>query len=306
MSFDYKKIIKSRDARLRILRMLSFVPDRQMIEIQYRMKTGRKLRLDNPQRFTEKLQWYKLYYKNPLMIQCVDKFDVRKYVKNKGLEDILVPCYGVYDTVGNINWNDLPDKFVMKDTLGGGGASVEIVEDMNKVTVDRLKELASKWTRIDAHIKNGGREWPYYSGKNHRVIFEQYIDSDLDKGGLIDYKFFCFYGKPEYVYVIADRQIGKNGSLGIFDNDFNQLQFWRTDERPLKQHVDRPENYDRMLEIAHILSESFPEVRVDLYDQDGRIMFGELTFFDGSGYMSFEPDNFDYIMGRSFALPHKS
>ena len=125
---DYKKIIKNRSIRLKILQIFSFIPDKTMIKLQYRVKTGNKLNLKKPQRFTEKLQWYKLYYKNPLMIQCVDKYEVRKYVKSKGLEDILIPCYGVYDSADNINWKKLPDKFVMKDTLGGGGVSVILVK----------------------------------------------------------------------------------------------------------------------------------------------------------------------------------
>ena len=105
---NYKKIFRSREMRQNILNLLSFVPDKQMVELQYLIKTGRKLNLTNPRRFTEKLQWYKLYYKNPLMIQCVDKYDVREYVKSKGLGDILIPCYGVYDSPEEIDWDALP------------------------------------------------------------------------------------------------------------------------------------------------------------------------------------------------------
>ena len=126
---DYKKIIKSRKVREQILRLLRFVPDKTMVKIQYRIKTGRKLNLKNPQRYTEKLQWYKLYYKNPLMIKCVDKYDVREYVKSLGLEEILNECYGVFDKVEDIDFDKLPNQFVMKDTLGGGGDRVIICKD---------------------------------------------------------------------------------------------------------------------------------------------------------------------------------
>ena len=135
---DYKKIIKSRSLRLKILRFLSFVPDKTMIKIQYKLKTGHKLNLKNPRRFTEKLQWYKLYYKNPLMIRCVDKGDVRKYVAKCGLKDILIPSYGIYNSFDEINWDKLPSKFVVKDTLGGGGNSIIIVKDKKDINFEKL------------------------------------------------------------------------------------------------------------------------------------------------------------------------
>ncbi len=116
---DYKKIIKSKNVRIRILRLLNFIPDKQMLSLQYRIKTGRKLNLNNPKRYTEKLQLYKLKYRNPLMEKCVDKYEVRKYVKQCGLENILNKCYGVYDNPLEIDFDKLPNKFVLKDTLGG-------------------------------------------------------------------------------------------------------------------------------------------------------------------------------------------
>lgn len=305
MSFDYKKIIKSRDLRLKILRVLSFIPDKPMIKLQYRIKTGHKLNLKNPKRFTEKLQWYKLYYKNPLMIKCVDKYDVREYVKKKGLEDILIPCYGVYDKVEEVDWNSLPNQFVMKDTLGGGGTSVVIVKDKSKTDIQQLKETAKKWTQIDAHRKDAGREWPYYSGRNHRILFEQYIDSDPDKGGLVDYKFFCMNGDTAYIYVIADRKLGAGAGFAIYDKNFNKTNAQRVDERPLKRFIEKPDNFEALKNVAEKLAGKFPEARIDLYDNNGEIHFGEITFFDGSGYMKFDPDKFDFELGDKFKLPRE-
>lgn len=300
---DYKKIIKSRSLRLKILEFLSFIPDKLMLKIQYRMKTGRKLNLKNPQRFTEKLQWYKLYYKDPRMISCVDKYDVRDYVRSKGLEEILIPCYGVYDSADEINWESLPNQFVMKDTLGGGGASVVIVTDKNKDNIEELKAKCREWTSVDAHAKSGGREWPYYSGKNHRIIIEKYIESDKESGGLVDYKFFCFDGKAAYLYVVADRDVGNGAGIGIYDSGFRRTDVQRVDERPLKRFVEKPENYEELKKVAEVLSDQYPEVRIDLYDIDGEIRFGELTFFDGSGYMKFDPDKFDFKLGECFKIP---
>lgn len=299
---DYKKIIKSRSLRLRLLDLMSFIPDKLMLKLQYRIKTGRKLNLKNPVRFTEKLQWYKLYYKNPLMIQCVDKYDVREYVKSKGLEDILLQCYGVYNSPDDIDWNALPNQFVMKDTLGGGGTSVVIVKDKTSEDIEELKKRAAGWVAKDAHQRGGGREWPYYSGKNHRIIIEQYLDSDNKAGGLIDYKYFCFDGKPTWIYVLADRDLGNGVGVGIYDAEFNKQYATRADERPLERVIKKPLTFELMKEISSRLSAEFPEARVDLYEVDGAVKFGEITFYDGSGYMKYDPDSFDVQIGAKFRL----
>lgn len=300
---DYKKIIPSRSMRIKILQALSFIPDKPMLALQYRIKTGKKLNLKNPQRFSEKMQWYKLYYRDPEMIRCVDKYDVRSYVEEKGLGSILIPCYGVYDTADEIDWDALPNQFVMKDTLGGGGVSVVIVKNKAEEDLNKLKEIAREWTEIDAHRPGGGREWPYYSGKKHRVLFEKYIESDERSGGLVDYKFFCFDGKAEYLYVVTDRALGNGACFGVFDAQFKQLPVVRKDERPLERIVEKPGNYETLKQVAEKLADQYPEVRIDLYDQDGTILFGEVTFYDGSGYVPFEPDEFDYELGKPFKLP---
>lgn len=303
---DYKKIISSRSIRQKVLRLFAWVPDKTMLKIQYRIKTGRRLNLKNPKRFTEKLQWYKLYYKNPLMIQCVDKYDVREYVKSKGLEEILIPCYGVYNTPDEIDWNALPNQFVLKDTLGGGGNSVIIVKDKAKADIYQLKEIARKWTLTKAHRKGSGREWPYYSGKNHRIIIEKYLDASEVNGGLIDYKYFCFDGKPTWVYIMADRDIGQGVGIGIYNSNFVKEEAQRADERPLKRIIEKPVTFELMKEISAKLSKGFPEARVDLYEVDGEVRFGEITFYDGSGYMTFNPDSFDEKFGEAFVLPEIS
>jgi hypothetical protein len=273
-----------------------------MISLQYKIKTGRKLDLQHPKRFTEKLQFYKLYYRNPEMIRCVDKADVRAYVEEKGLREILIPCVGVFENEKDIDWERLPNKFVIKDTLGMGGASVVIVKDKKTIDLYSLKKQVHGWLSANAHIKSGGREWPYYSGKNHRVIIEEYIESDPDKGGLIDYKIFCFNGEPKYLYVITDRNVGEKACLGIYDADFNMLEAYRRDEKRPDRKVDKPKEFDEMIEIAKNLSSGFPEARIDLYNVEGRILFGEITYWDGSGYMTFEPDEFDLQMGEAFNL----
>lgn len=299
---DYKKILRSRKLRLKLLELFSFVPDKTMIKIQYRIKTGKKLDLKNPKRYTEKLQWYKLYYRNPLMIQCVDKYEVREYVKRMGLEHILNECYGVFDNPEEVDFDKLPNQFVLKDTLGGGGNSVIICKDKSKADLEAYRKQMREWVRTK-NVKGGGREWPYYSGKAHRIICEKYIACD-QPGGLTDYKFFCFNGKCSYIYVITNRKIGVGAEFGIYNTNYELLPYYRTDELKPVHIANKPENFDEMIRISEKLSASFPHVRVDLFCEEGNVLFGELTFYDGSGYMTFSPDGFDFEMGKFFKL-HK-
>lgn len=294
---DYKKFIKSRKMRIRIMQALSFVPDSIMVKMQYRLKTGHRLNLKNPERFTEKLQWYKLYYRDPLMAQCVDKYEVRSYVEQCGLGSILNQLYGVYDSPEEIDFDKLPESFVLKDTLGGGGNAVILVKDKSRLDEAAVRRQMAEWVNEPVHKKHPGREW-VYDGKKHRIIAEEMIVSDKIPRGVIDYKFFCFQGKAEVLYVVKDH------NMGFYDAQFNPLSVYRTDcvkEYPvLKEKIDKPQNYEEMIAVAHKLSRKFPHVRVDLYNVEGKIIFGELTFYSGSGYMTFEPDGFDFMMGKSF------
>ena len=300
---DYKKIIKSRDTRVKIMRMLSFIPDKTMLEIQYRVKMGRRLNLEDPKRYTEKLQWYKLYYRDPLMAQCVDKYLVREYVEKRGYKNILNEMYGVYDNTSEIDFGKLPSQFVLKDTLGGGGNSVIICKNKEDIDYENVIAKMKEWV-APRHGKHPGREWVYDQGES-KIIAEKLIPSDPETGGLIDYKFFCFDGHAVYVYGIADRKVGQKAGFGIYDRNFIQLPYTRLDEKPLERVIPKPDNYDEMLKCAEELAAPFPHARIDLYDQNNHIIFGEITFFDGSGYMKFGPDEFDYMMGEAFKLPEK-
>lgn len=297
---DYKRIFKSRSVRLTILNLLGFIPDKLMIKIQYRIKTGRKLNLKNPQRYTEKLQWYKLNCRDQLMKECVNKYLVRDYVKRQELDFLLVDCYGLFDSFKQIDFTILPSQFVVKDTLGGGGNSVYIVKDKNKLDYNDLKSKCDSWMKkYGLNRKNPGREWPYENQEN-KIIVEEYIESE--NGELDDFKFFCFNGKVSYIYVITDRKLGDKVSLGIFDCNFNQINAYRKDENRLNKEYKKPINFDKMIKYAEILSRPFSHARIDLYNVDGKIYFGEITFFDGSGYMKYDPDDFDYILGKDFNI----
>lgn len=292
------KYLKSK-IKLRILQLWNWVPDKQMICLQYRMKTGRKLNLRNPKRYTEKLQWYKLYYRDPVMAQCADKWEVRKYVREKGLSEILNDCYGVFDSENEIDFASLPGQFVIKSSNGASGIGIEICTDKSKLNVPKLKKELHRWLKPQKN--GGGREWVYYKHKP-RLIIEKYLAPGLGEESLVDYKFFCFHGEPYCLYVMNERFTGEGVRQSILDLSFQAMPYRREKIEPIRTALKKPENFDVMVEMAKILSKDFPYVRVDFYDVDGKIYFGEMTFFPESGYYGFLPDEFDFILGEKLHL----
>ena len=286
---------------MQLLDMLSFVPDEIMVKLQYRIKTGRKLNLKNPQRYTEKLQWYKLYYRDPLMAMCADKYEVRKYVKKLELGSILNECYGVFDRPEDVDFSKLPNQFVLKDTLGGGGNSVIICRDKSKADLDEYRRIMQEWVDTKC-VPSGGREWVYYKyHKQHRIIAERFITTSYI-GGISDYKVICFNGKANIVVYDCDRFIGHKRNF--YSIDWKNLNV-DSDCQNCTEAIPLPPNYENMIKIAEKLSKKFPSVRVDLYNLEGKILFGELTFYPWSGYVSYKPDKFDYVLGKRFVLPKK-
>lgn len=299
---DYKKIIKDRSFRIKIMHALSFVPDRVMVKIQYYIKTGRKLNLKDPQRYTEKLQWMKVYYRDSRMVKCADKYDVREYVESCGYENILNELYGIFDSPDEIDFQLLPNSFVIKDTVGSGGNSVLFVYDKATTDIESLKATLRTWTNEPVDVKNPGREW-VYDKKRHRILIEKLMIGDSE-GDLPDYKFFCFNGEPFCLYMMKNyTQHHDEGILGFLTPDFVLLDAHRKDFSPMLEQPEKPKNYDQMVQIAKKLSAGFPHVRVDMYNLEGKIIFGEMTFFNASGYSLFEPDIFDFEMGEQFILP---
>ena len=299
MSFTNK--IFSRRTRIKIMRALSFLPDKFVVKVEYKLKTGRKLNLKNPERYTEKLQWYKLNYKNPVLSQCVDKYDVRKFVAEKGCSEILNDCLGVFENIADIDYDALPNKFVCKDTLGSGSMSVIV---FNKETDDikRLNKNLGKWLREPTNKKHPGREWPY-DNRKHRILIEKTLEPEC--GDLVDYKFFCFNGQVKCFYVRTGYSNNHDdGKMMFFDRRLNVLSGVYMNYCKLSENIPTlPDGIEEMIAYAEKLSAEFPHVRVDLYNVDGKIVFGELTFYNASGYMKFIPDEFDFTMGDYFTLP---
>lgn len=293
---DYKRIIRNQETRFKILHFFRFIPDKTMIKLQYRIKLGRMPNIDKPRRFTEKLQWYKLYYRNPLMTTAADKYEVRNYVKSKGLGSILNQLYAVYSNVEDIEIDSLPAKFVMKTTNGSG--TNLICTNKSDLSIDKLKKHFKQWLSRD--IFASGREWSYKNIKP-RIIVEELLESKDNKfHGINDYKFLCFNGKAKYIVLDVDRHI--EHKRNIYDIDWNLIDV-TTDHPNIKEKVEKPESLDEMINIANKLAEDFPFVRVDLYWVNQKVYFGELTFYPWTGYVQFSPDEFDYALGEMFRLP---
>lgn len=293
---EYKKILRNKKLRYSILSFLRFIPDRTMLKLQYRIKFKRKLNLKSPERFTEKMQWYKLYYKNDLMPICSDKYRVREYVSSKGLEYILNDLYCVFETPESIRLDQLPDKFVLK--LSNGSGTNLICRDKSQLDE---KKVIGDFKNFKFEVRsNPGREWPYMKSKSV-IVAEKLLEDHSHANGMPnDYKIFCYNGKPTYVICISDRYTDRCNHL-VYDTDWKKVLVASEGAR-IDEEAERPENLKEMLDIAAKLSEDFPFARIDLYSVNGKIYFGEITFYPWSGYMEFEPEEFDFVLGKHLVL----
>lgn len=292
---DYRNIIRSRKLRLAILHYLDFLPDSIMLRLQYRIQMGKSLHLKNPKCWTEKIQLYKMYYRNPILHRCVDKYNVRQYVQSKGLGSILNELYGVYDRVEDIDYSKLPNKFIIKTTSGGGGLNVLACYDKTAFDQERVQRLLNFNDKHTVQASNAGREWAYV-GNTNRIIVEKLLECYDDVSqGLADYKILCFHGEPKVVILDVDRYV--DHKRNFYDTSWNNLNIGSDHKCTIKE-IPKPKNLDDMLDVARKLSEDFPMVRVDLYNVDGKIIFGELTFYPWSGYVTFNPQDFDVHLGE--------
>lgn len=286
---------------LRILvRVAPIIPDRLYLKWLFRLKMGKKLDLDNPRTFSEKLQWLKLYNRKPEYTQMVDKYEAKRYVAGIIGEEYIIPTLGVWDRVEDINFDQLPNQFVLKCTHDSGG--IVICSDKSKLDINAAKKKLKRSLTRDFYAQN--REWPYKNVK-HRIIGEEYM---VDESGyeLKDYKWFCYNGEPKALFIATDRGLeGEETKFDFFDADFNHLPF--TNGHPNSPRpVLKPQSFEKMKELAAKLSQGQPHLRVDFYDINGRIYFGELTFYHWSGMVPFEPEEWDYKFGEWIKLPHKS
>lgn len=277
--------------RIKGNRQIKKITDEEFVLNEYESRTGNRLNLSNPLRFTEKLQWLKLFYRDSIIEECTDKYTVRDYITHQGYAYILNDLIAAYDDVDDINLNDLPDKFVLKISHGSGWNI--ICKDKSKLNWTMYKHIIKSWMKQNLYIY--GREWNY-KNLTPKIIVEKYIDSG--DGQLTDYKFFCFNGVPYYVQVDRDRFSGHKQTY--YDMDWNKLEIV-TGNIPVDE--EKPQMFDEMKKIATELSKPFPHVRIDFYNVGDKIYFGEFTYFDGSGFYKFEPDERDFEWGEKLELP---
>jgi uncharacterized protein YutD len=292
---DYKRIIRNKEQRIKLLKLTSFVPDSIMLKAQYKIKMKRKLNLKSPQRWTEQIQWYKINYRDPLMLKCADKYEVRAYIEEKGYKNILNKLYGVYNHPSEIKYDSLPEKFVIK-TTNGSGTNI-ICQDKSVLDTKKVNEDLTDWLKRDSYII--GREWSY-KGLQPKIIIEEYLEENEDSfNGISDYKFLCFNGQAKYVVFDVDRHT--DHKRNIYDIEWNYIDV-STDHPNFGDNVDKPSGFEEMLSIANKLAEDFPFVRVDLYWVNNKVYFGELTFYPWTGYVQFTPDDFDFVLGKEMTL----
>ena len=283
---------------LRLLRMFGWMlSDRMFLKIQFRLKMGYPLNLDNPQTYNEKLQWLKLYNRRPEYTKMVDKYEVKKYVASIIGEEHIIPTLGLWDRFEDIDFDQLPSQFVLKTTNGGGGGGVVVCKDKAMLDKKKTKRIIERSLR--SNIYRGYKEWPYKNVKP-RIIAEKYMEDE--SGELRDYKFYCFNGVPQIIMVANDRSSG-NVTFDYFDMQFNHLPY-QQGALNSKFSVQKPENFEKMKQLAAQLSSSgyLPHIRVDLYNCSGKVFFGELTFFDASGYAEFKPFEWDRKLGDMIDL----
>jgi len=282
-----------------IIQNLNFLfPDKIYLKMLYRLKLGRKLDLKNPKRFTEKLQWLKLYNLKPEYTTMVDKYAVKDYVAGIIGKAHIIPTLGAWDRPEDIDWATLPNQFVLKTTHGGGGTGVVICSD--KSTFNCEDAIAKLKHSMKANIYGELRELPYKNVKK-RIIAEEFkTDGD---GQLRDYKFYCFNGEPKVMLIASNRYTTHN--FDYFDVDFNHLPITSVAGPNSVEELSVPENFEMMKEIARKLSAGIPHVRVDLYSTSDGVFFGEMTFFDSSGFDNMNSDAVDLQWGSWITLPNK-
>lgn len=291
-AFKHKDILFSYCAKMGLL---NFLDDETYLKMKYRLAMGQPLNLDHPQTFNEKLQWLKLHDQNPLYTTLVDKYEVKKYVADKVGEQYIIPTLGVWDHFDDIDFDTLPNQFVLKCTHDSGGLA--ICRDKSKFDIQSAKR------KLERNLKRNyywsGREWPYKNVKP-RIIAEKYME-DSETSELRDYKFYSFCGVVKAMFIASDRQKGQT-KADYFDMDFKPLPFtWGYPHA--KTLPEKPHNFDEMVKIAEILTKDIPEARADFYEVNGKTYFGEITFFDGSGWERFDPESWDKKFGEWLKLP---
>jgi len=272
---------------------------KEILKNHFRKRVGYELNFDDPKGFNEKIMWMKLYYQNPLVTQCADKFAVKDYVKETIGEEHIVPNIGQWNDPDEIDFDTLPDKFVLKVNWSSGYNI--ICSDKSKLNIDETRKKLKKWIAPDRNAYYQFFNWGFKHMKP--IIYaEEYLDQIA--GQVYDYKFFTFNGEVKALFIATDRSTG-DVTFDFFDRDFNYLPFTYGNTRHADPLPEKPKNYDKMIELAEKLAKPFPFVRVDFYEVGNRILLGEMTFYSGGGLLPFDPVDWDYQFGEWLELPDK-
>lgn len=275
------------------------IPDKTYLKILYYAYLGKKLNINNPRTFNEKLQKLKLCNRKKEYTTYVDKYAVRKHITEMIGEEHLIDLLGVYDKFEDIDFDTLPNQFVLKCTHDCGGNV--ICKDKEQLDIEAAKKKISRCLKRNYYYH--GREFPYKNVKP-RIICEKYM---VDQSGaeLKDYKFMCFNGEVKCLFICLNRNSETGLNIDIYDTEWNLMPFQRPNHPNSGTVIPKPKNFDRMVKFAEKLSKDIPFVRVDFYEIDSKLYFGELTFFPGSGYEEFTPESYDYLLGSWIELPSK-
>ena len=273
---------------------LNWIPDALYLKIIYRAETGKRLDLKHPKTYNEKLQWIKLHDRKPEYPSYVDKYEVRRHIADRIGEDYLIPLIGLYESVEDIPWEELPNSFVLKCTHGSG--SNIICPDKRDLDIENAKKKLRKWMNHSWYWF--GREWPYKHIKP-RIICEEYIsDKDITPD---DYKVLCFNGKAKLIEVHIDRY--GDHRQDYYDTEWGKTEIEQVGLPNSDMLIKKPENLEKMLVLSENLSKSIAHVRIDWYVINERLYFGEITFFDGSGFTPFQREKDDLLLGSWINLP---
>ncbi len=286
---DYRDIIKNRELRLKLINLLRFIPTKPYLKMVYRIKAGKKLNLKNPVTLCDKLNWLKIHDIHPEYTQLVDKIGVRDYIKENFGEEYLIPIYGSWEHFDDIDFDALPDKFVLKCNHDSG--SVKVINDKSCIDKKELKSFFEGRLKMNSYVF--GREYPYKDVKP-LIYAEKHMATD-GQTDINDYKFFCFNGKPEILLIATDRSTDMR--TDFYDMDFNHLDLTRIYGYSDKV-IEKPQTFEQMKEFAANLSKDMKFVRIDLYEIGGKIYFGEFTFFPGGGFWPLKPEKWEYELGK--------
>lgn len=280
--------------------LYGLLPDKLYLKIKFKKLMGYPLNLKEPKTFSEKIQWLKLYNHRPEYTKMVDKYAVKGYVANIIGKEYVIPTLGVWNRVEDIDWDELPNSFVLKCTHDSGG--VIICKD--KISFDREAAIKKMNHSFKKNYYKIWREWPYKNVPK-RIIAEEYINPSPSVTDLPDYKWYCFNGEPKYCQVIQNRSSYE--TIDFFDTNWEHQEFIGLNHKATYASVlpERPINLDTHIRIVRELSKGMPFVRVDLYETGGNTYFGEITFYPMSGFGKFQPDKYNEILGQMISLPGK-